>query len=293
MELRHLRYFVMVAEEENVSRAAARLNVSQPAVSRQIRDLEEELGVSLFERERLGLVLTTAGQTALAQAREVLRQAAALQDVLRPFRESGRRVSLRVAYLPTALPMFLADGLRRFNQRYPEVCVQIFELSPLEQESALRKGTIDLALLGQPRGGMSDSFKVEVLHKTPIVVALPEGHPLAERKAIDLAELKDDEFIGLSQKSFPTRPQMMETLFSKAGYRPRGSVEAKGLSELLGLVGSGAGVAVVPLDLEKLPHARVVFVKLRRPTYTLSFAAVWRKDESLEAVEQFVGLLRG
>ncbi|MEM9159423.1 MAG: LysR family transcriptional regulator [Verrucomicrobiota bacterium] len=293
MELRHLRYFAMAAEEANVSRAAARLNVSQPAVSRQIRDLEEELGVGLFERQRLGLSLTPAGQTALAHAKEVLRQASAMAGAMKPFRAEGERVTVKVSYLPTALPVFLAEGLRSYNREYENVCVQIFEMTPADQAEALRKGEVDLALIGHASPDLKKEFAVEVLRKTPMVVALPDEHRLAKRKAIDLSELKGESFVSLSERKFPTRKEMTKTLFGKVEYTPNIVFEANGLSELLGLVGGGMGVAIVPRDLTELPHPRVVFAKLRRPSHSLNFAAAWRKEEPLEEIGNLVRLLKG
>ena len=125
MELRHLRYLVMAAEETNISRAAARLNVSQPAVSRQIKDLEAELGVKLFEREHNGLRITEAGGTALAHARELLRQSSTMIEAMQAFAKRGQVLSIKVGFLPTALPGFLAEGMRKFNRTYQNVCVHV------------------------------------------------------------------------------------------------------------------------------------------------------------------------
>lgn len=281
----------MAAAELNVSRASARLNVSQPAVSRQIHDLEEELGVALFERERVGLSLTPAGQTALTHAKEVLRQAGGLQDILAPFRRK-ETVTLKVAYLPTALPVFLAEGLRAFNRRFEDVCVQIFEMTPSDQETALRNGEIDLALLGQARPELKRDFAVAALHRTPVVIALPDEHRLAQRKALDLRELAGEPFVSLSERNFPTRKAMLDNLFGKAGYEPRIIFKANGLSELIGLVGGGMGVALVPEDLARLSNSRVVFVKLRRPTFTLVFSAVWKREGKSKEIENLVGMLK-
>lgn len=292
MELRHLRYFVMAAEELNISHAAARLNVSQPAVSRQIHDLEEELGVSLFQRERIGLSLTPAGRGALVHAKAILRQAAGLGDAMRPFRDAAKGVTLKVGYLPTALPVFLADGLLRFNRAHKNVCVEISEMTPTVQEAALRSGEVDLALPGQPWAALKQEFEVVILHKTPIGVALPEGHRLAGRKSLDLRELETERFVSLSEKFFPTRPQMMTELFGKAGYEPEVVRKAKGLSEMLGMVATGFGIALVPLELNHIAHSRVVFAKLRRPALSLSFSAVWKKGRSDSHVSELVSFLK-
>ena len=117
MELRHLRYFVMAAAERNISRAASRLSISQPAVSRQIRDLEAELGVTLFDRESDGLHLTDAGETALAHAKDLLRRTTDLELAMDVFKQPSKR-SLRIGFIATALPGFLASSLRTFNRSH-------------------------------------------------------------------------------------------------------------------------------------------------------------------------------
>ena len=150
MELIHLRYFVTAAEEKNVSRAAVRLHISQPAVSRQIKDLEEELGVQLFKRLRDGLELTDAVFRALVHAREILDQAAVMQEAMTPFRGSSTPATFSVGYIPTVLPGFLARALRIVHQQHDGLRIQIVEMMPREQVEALREGRLDLALLGMP-----------------------------------------------------------------------------------------------------------------------------------------------
>ncbi|MEM7011926.1 MAG: LysR family transcriptional regulator [Verrucomicrobiota bacterium] len=292
MELRHLRYFVMAAEERNISRAASRLSVSQPAVSRQIRDLEEELGAALFERKSQGLILTDAGETALTHAREVLRQSKAMTDALQAFGSNSKTISLKIGFIPTALPGFLAGGLREFNQTHPDVSVQIFEMNPSEQEKALREGKIDLALLGNACPELKKTYEVEAIRKVPMALALPDDHPLAGRKSLDLAELADDTFLSLDERHFPGRPELLEELFGKAKIAPQVSMKASGLSELLGLVGSGTGVALIPADVVQLPHSGVVFIELKRPKITLISSAVWRKNEPGQEIPNLVELLQ-
>ena len=291
MELRHLRYFVMAAEEANISRAAARLNVSQPAVSRQIKDLEEDLGVTLFHRESKGLRLTEAGEAALAHAREVLRLSSAMSEAMEAFAQRANRASVKVGFLPTALPGFLAEGLRQFNRRHREVCVQIFEMTPSEQEKALREGEIDLALLGEACPEVRRDFEVATFRKTEMAIVVPDDHRLAKRKSADLAELGDESFLTLHEKQFPGRPEMLAGLFSKAGINPEVTIHAKGLTELLGLVGGGVGVAVAPADLDQLPHAGVVFIKMKKPRLTLQFSGAWRSEGPDSVVDVLVRFL--
>ena len=279
----------MAAEEGNISRAAARLRVSQPAVSRQIRDLEEEFGVTLFDRKRDGLDLTEDGQTALSHAKEVLRQANVLTETMLALGESDRMESLRIGYIPTAFPGLLARGLRQFRQRHRQVCVQIYEMSPSEQELALREDRIDLALLGQPCPELKKVYETRPIRKVPMALALPENHRLAHRKSIDLRELAEETFLSLHEKHFPGRPLLLRTLFEKAGIHPTVALKVDGLSELLGQVGTGGGIALIPSDADTLPHAGVRFVALRRPKTILVSSAVWRKGNAQsQLLQKFV-----
>jgi len=291
MELRHLRYFVMTAEEGNVSRASERLFVSQPAVSRQIKDLEEELGIPLFKREPSGLSLTPAGETALVHAREVLAKAEGLRMAMEIMTKRKTRDTLRVGYLPTALPSFLAEGMRLFNQQVKDVCLQISEMSPVEQENALRHGEIDLGLIGDPDQVFRNEFAVKKILKTEVVMIVPEDHPLATRKSVLLSEFAHDHFTTLNEEKFPGRAEMTAELFGKAGISPEVVTEAGGLSELLGTVGAGGLVALAPADLVHLPHSGVSFLPIKKPKKTLFFSAAWRKDNNARGLLALVELI--
>jgi len=291
MELRHLRYLVTAAEEGSVSRAAARLNVSQPAVSRQLRDLEDELGVKLFHRESQGVTLTESGATAVSHAKDLLRRAKTMLEAVGRTSDRGRK-TLHVGFIPTALSGFLAEGMRRFNQRHSDVCVQIREMSPREQESALREGEIDLALLGSVSPEAKRVFKTAPILKAAMSVALPDHHLFALRKSIDLIELADETFVSLHERHFPGRPELMANLGERAGFAIDVGVKADGLSEALGMIAGGAGVAVLPEDVERLPHPGVVFVRMRSPRLQLTSSAAWRRSESAPEIEELVALLQ-
>ncbi len=291
MELRHLRYFIMVAEEANISRAAARLNVSQPAISRQIRDLEAELGVPLFIREPQGLSLTPAGEVALPQAKTILRGAGQLSDSMQAFSHIGRKVTLNVGFIPTALPGMLAEGLKQFNREQPKVCVQITEMHPGEQIAALRRGAIDLALPGAASSKVKAEFFTRSLRTTPLGMVVPTDHALATHKNVTLADFAQDTFLSLNEERFPGREAMHERLFKLAKINPSIGIHASGLNEILGLIGSGAGVALVPTDLNRMQSSGVKFLKLRRPTMTFNFSAVWRDSDHRSAIESLVDVL--
>jgi DNA-binding transcriptional LysR family regulator len=282
----------MAAEEGNVSRASDRLNVSQPAVSRQIKDLEEELGVQLFNREPNGLSLTEAGSAALAHAQQILRQSNSMMDAMKTMASREKTYSLKVGFLPTVLPSLLTSAMRNFNRTHPDYCVQIFEMSPTRQETALRNGEIDLALIGDPCDDIRRNFRVETIHHTELAMLVPDTHPLANRKSVSLAEFSDDTFVTLHEEHFPGRIEMMAELFSSAGINPKVAMRAIGLSELLGLVGGGAGVAVAPADLQNLLHSGVTFLKLRKPRRSLRFSAVWQESSGLPGIDALVHLIK-
>ena len=291
MELRHLRYFVTAAEEKNISRASVRLHISQPAVSRQIKDLEEELGVPLFKRLRDGLELTDAGNSALMHAREVLRQAAVLQEAMSPFRGRSARAILSVGYIPTALPGGLARALRVFEQQYKDQRIQIYEMTPGQQVEALRKDQLDVSLLGMPWSGIKEEFATRVILKVPMAVIVPADHPLASRPAVDLADLQKEPFVSFHEDQFPGRPELLEHMFHRRSVAPEVVAKARGLSELLGLVAAGRGVALAPSDLDQFPHVGVVFLKLKRPKLILESSALWKRDRETPELLSFVEIM--
>lgn len=281
----------MAAEEKSISSAAARLNISQPAVSRQIRDLETELGIPLFERTPSGLLLTEAGHIALNQARELLRQSNRMLEAVRVFAQKEETITLKVGYIPTALPGFLANGLRQFNQMNEHVCVQIHEMPPQAQEKALSNGELDLGLMGHVCPELKSKYCVQAIQKVPMAIAVPDDHRLAHRKSIDLTELADESFLSLDEKYFPGRPEMMQSMFDRAKISPRTSMKVNGLSELLGMIAGGAGIALIPSDVAQLPHSRVIFIKLRNPRITVVSSAVWRKENETKELMTLIKLL--
>lgn len=172
--------------------------------------------------------------------------------------------------------------MRRFNAEHCQTCVQIRKMSPRDQETALEKGDIDLALLGTACPEVKRRFNTKNILKAPLCIVLPNNHLLALRKSIDLVELEGESFVSLHERNFPGRPQLIADLSEKAGFAMEISVKANGLSEALGMVAGGAGVAVLPSDLDRLPHLGVVFVKMRKTRVVLTSSAAWRKDADPE-----------
>ncbi len=283
MELRHLRYFVTVAEELNVSRASARLRVSQPAVSRQLRDLEDELGVQLFDRGNSRLKLTAAGEAFLAHARDLLRRSSDAAREMAAFRPKTAQ-TLTIGYIAPVLASTLSPALRAFGQKHPETEVVLREMSPGEQVKALREGKIDLALLGNSCPVLSKEFEVVELEQIPVEAVLPDNHMLALRKRIGLVELKDETFIGFDEEHFPGRNDMICRACQDAGFTPHLRYRVDSLSALLAKVAAGDGVTLTPREVGQLPHPGAVLVPLKAPIPSVASAAVLRKREPKPAL---------
>lgn len=279
MELRHLRYFVAVAEESNLTRAAARLFITQPALSRQIKDLEKLLGVALFARNASGMSLTPAGREFLPQARQILEQSAEAMLSMRRFIEC-RNSSLAIGYIAPALGSFLGTALQIFHQKHAQIEIKLFELAPGRQIEALRAGRLDIALIGHAAPELSREFQLTTICRIPLVAALNSTHPLAGRAAIKVGELQNETFIGLDETTFPGRNELVRAVCREAGFTPHIAQEADGLSSLLALIGSNSGIGIMPDDVQRMPSSNVEFKPLRAPQGHIEFSAALASDDN-------------
>jgi DNA-binding transcriptional LysR family regulator len=284
MELRHLRYFVAVAEEGSFTRAASRLHLTQPALSRQIRDLEEELGVELIIRTSGGgTAISPAGRAFLADARQIIDLSSEATLKVRRFVEC-RQHALAIGYIAPALGSFLATSLQIFNQRHPQISVSLFELSPAKQIEALREGRLDVALIGHACPELAKDFDLFTVRRIAVSAVLPETHALVEQKAVRLADLASDRFVGLNEESFPGRNDFIREACSQAGFAPEFALQADGLSSALAVIGSGLGVGIMPDEVQDLPHRHVVFRPLEKPKVWVDFQAAVAPGEKRAVV---------
>lgn len=205
MELRHLRYFLAVAEALNFSRAAERLRITQPALSRQIRDLEHELGCTLVRRgANLRTELTPEGRRLLDGARPLLDAAEELAGAVRA---STR--SFRLGHYGTLWLEYFAGGLQRFARKNPTVVLQPVELTPGALPDALRRGDVEVALLGRADAGLRKEFATACVAAVPAQLVLSAGHPLAKRRRLRLEELREAEWVSWDGTEFPGRRQLL------------------------------------------------------------------------------------
>jgi DNA-binding transcriptional LysR family regulator len=261
MELRHLRYFVSVAELGSISRAAEKLFIAQPALSAQIRQLEEEVGTALFVRLPRGVRLTPAGESFFGDARAIL--ARTQQATLRAReKQSGQRSTLRIGLVPTATHSVLPGLLQRLRDSGLAATIEAREMITSRQLQALRDDEIDLGL-ARPGEGSMDAETVAAIDD-PYCLAVPAGSPLAAGQgALALKQVAYEQFVGFSRYREADFFDRTAALCQEAGFTPDVRHEAGQFVNVLALVGLGLGVAIVPESASTLPFGQVVFRRLQ------------------------------
>jgi DNA-binding transcriptional LysR family regulator len=289
MELRHLRYFLAVAEELHFGRAAARLHIAQPPLSQQIRRLEQELGVALFDRDRRRVELTPAGRAFLAETRQVLAQA---ERAVRTAQRAGRGEigRLAIGFVPSADLDVLPGALRVWGARFPEVEVELHAMLPDEQVQALRDRRLDVGLVRLPVD--AGELAVESIQREPLVAVLPAGHLLAARGRVALAGLRGDPMILFPRRIAPGYHDLFVDACRRAGFVPRIARETESIQTNLGLVAAGLGVTLMPASIRSLRRTGVVYRPLAPPVPHVEMAVAYGREHRAAALPAFLQVLR-
>jgi DNA-binding transcriptional LysR family regulator len=287
VELRHLRYFVAVAEMENVSRAALKLHVSQPALSRQIRDLEDELGFSLLERTAKSVRLTDAGRAFLDNARALLQHA---DEAVKKARAvaSAEPTELHVGYSPTPVAEILPKTLRAFQRTMPSVHVRLHDWSNNEILDGIRNGRLQLGLIVPPaKASALQDVRYEELFHERVCVAVAPQHPFARRRAIPIAEIAAEPLIGLTREASPNFYDYLSIIFSKLKQKPRVVEEHDSFSGIISAVEAGTGVTIA---VDVIGHSfgnRVKLLHITPEPEPISVVIAGPKGRLSQAAEKF------
>jgi DNA-binding transcriptional LysR family regulator len=293
MELRHLRYFVAVAEELNFTRAAEKLHLAQPSLTRQIHNLEEELGVRLLNRTKSQVSLTEEGRGFLLDARRLL--ALSLESVKAVQRFSrGESIQLNIGYLFKFNFDLLPATLETFYQTSPEIAVNLFDMSPAEQLRALEARKIDLGFVGlRPPAANKNiaALNWECIARHNVVVVLPARHPLAKQRRIPAKDLKPLFFVAMSEQTHPGSRDWLTGLCRQAGFTPRILQDVELESGIMTFVAEGLGVTLAREQIRNLPHRGVVFRPLAAAAKA-DYWIAWHRENRSRALGQYIEIIK-
>lgn len=284
LELRHLRYFVAVAEELHFARAAARLNLSQPPLSQQIRRLEEILGYPLFVRTSRSVRLTPAGETLLERARRTLHNVQRDVDEIRSI-GSGEVGSLNVGFVGSAILTVLPEIFRRYREAFPRVQLRLYESFTSQVVKGLENGTLDAGVLRD--SDTLETLEVTPLYNEPYVAVLPATHRCARQKSVAPAMLRNDPFVYYPRSAGARAFEKPLTIFEEHGFRPHIVQEASHWLSILRLVGAGLGVSVAPACVRRIASPEVVCLPLRSAKLVSSIELARIKGDVRPIVEHF------
>jgi DNA-binding transcriptional LysR family regulator len=290
MELRHLRYFVAVGELLSFTKAAQRLHLAQPSLTRQIHNLEQEIGVRLLSRSKSHVALTVEGRSFLLDARRLLALAsesvAAVQRLSR-----GETGQLNLGYLSNFNYELLPKTLAVFRQDFPHIALNLFDMNPAEQLRALEARKIDLGFVGLRPAIMTKDLQWECLARHQTMVAIPQKDPLARKTTMNLADLETMFFVGMSEKTHPGFREWLCEVCRPGDFTPRILQDAEIEAGLMRFIAEGLGVTLAREPMKNLPHPGVIFRPLK-PDVRTDYCIAWKRDNDSRALQQYVLILR-
>lgn len=289
VELRHLRYFLAAAESGNFRRAAESLNITQPPLSRAIRELEQQLGQTLFDRSRIGSTLTPAGERLVAEARSILGQSDALVQRFNAMRKA-RDGTLNIGYAGSTIATTLPRVIREFRGGAYDCDIHLHALNKIEQVNALRAGIIDVGL-SRAYPEVSD-IATEIILEEPLLVAISESDPRSRRSSLTASALADDRLILFPSHPRPSFPEVIIETLQLHGVTPFDQLVVDDLISCLGLVAAGTGVSIVPYSAMEYSVESVRYVSLDGVSRRARQLVAFRKFEASPPIRAFVEVCR-
>lgn len=286
MEIRQLKYFIAVAEERNISRAAARLHISQPPLTRHIQALEDDLGVQLFTRTNIGVELTQAGTLFLEHARSIKAQMELASHQARQA-AAGHIGRIEVGVHGSAMLNVLPELLRRFATAYPQVQLPLLNAPHPTQLEALQQGRIQIAF--DRNWETSDDIQVELVDREPLLVALSEHHPLAEQESIRIPQLRNEVLIGGLGRPYPR----LLRLFQRHGFEPQPTQRATDMISGAIMAAGGFGIALVPASMASMQLPNLAYRPLAdEPDALLELHCAYRRNDANPLLLALLGVVR-
>ncbi|ARV61100.1 LysR family transcriptional regulator [Nostocales cyanobacterium HT-58-2] len=289
MELRQIKYFVTVAEELNFRRAAERLYMEQPPLSRQIRHLEEELGVELFHRTKRSVTLTEAGHAFLEEARLTLAQAEMAVQAAK-LASRGKQTTLKIGFSICAFNRILPEIIQAFRQDFPHIEINLLEMPTAAQVQALQASEIDVGFLHLPIH--ADDLQTEVVIWDQIVAVLPENHPLVKLPQLSLRSLAEEPFVLFPRHVKPDYYDQIINTCQHIGFAPRIVQEATPPEVAISFVGAGVGVSLVTAIHQEKQNSGVVFRQLAEAIAPLEIAIAWQKNNKSSVVHSLIDVAK-
>ena len=291
MELRHLRYYVAVGEALSFTRAAERLHLAQPSLTRQIRALEMEIGVKLLDRSKQKIALTPEGRSFLGDAKRVL--GLSIEIVKAVQRQSrDENTALQIGYVANLFYDLLPGILTSFQRAFPTIPVNLFDMNCGDQLRALEEERLDLGFIGVCRPPESSKLEVHTVASYQTMVALPKAHPLTKEPVVQLKDLKPMFFIGISETSFPGYHRWITQTCRQVGFKPKILQDAEIERAAIDSVAGGLGVTLLPDPVRKFAHQDVAFRPLRPPV-TVAAGAAWNSNNSSPGLRGYVEIVKG
>ena len=286
MELRHLRYFVAVAEELSFTKGAEKLRIAQPSLTRQIQDLEDELGIRLLDRTKKKVNLTQEGEFFLERAKRLLGFS---DELVQAVRELDQKVShtVNIGYVPNPFHRVLPSTLAAFEKEFPDISINLFGISPSEQIVAVKDGKLDVGFVGLLEPPQDSDLEYLPVGSYKAVALLPRTNSHLKKGSVSLNDLARTFFVGLAEKCYPGYTRWLKTAGERLGIRPKIVQTFDDDSALMQAVRSGLGVAVLPEQIKEVPHDNII-IKSVTPALTFSSAIVWKKNNLLPGLEAYL-----
>jgi DNA-binding transcriptional LysR family regulator len=288
MELRHLRYFLAVAEDLHFGRAAERIHIAQPPLSQQIKQLETEIGVQLFKRTKRNVELTEAGKVFQREAYAVLERLD--KGVLKAqLADRGEAGWIGIAFLSSINYEVLPNVIRKFRNHYPNIEMFLQEKNDADQNQALLERRVHVGFTRFPIA--NEELESKVILRENVIIAMPASHPLANKPKIRLADLANESFIMFSQNQPSAYADYLSRLCAEAGFQPRVVQNVGEMQTAIGLVAAEIGIIAVPSSIQNLKREGVVYRSLDNLNATIEITVQYRKDETSPVLQRFLEIV--